>query len=250
MKHGDFSSLAKNYANYRPAYSPMVLDVILGMLPEKIKGADVGAGTGIWTKMLADKNVIMDAVEPNDEMRAEGAKFAPQVTWHKGSAEVTGLQDNMYDFVSMASSFHWADYDIAMKEFQRILKPGAYFIALWNPRKIENNPLLIDIENKLYSYKPDMQRKSSGNSTFCNGLFDKLKQTAMVEDVVYLEGEHIEKQSLETYIGLWRSVNDIQVQLGADNFEDFIQYIRTKVKSDEIIEAHYKTRAWIAKIKK
>lgn len=200
--------------------------------------------------MLADKGFQMDAVEPNDAMRAEGIKFAKNAAWHKGSAEESGLRENTYDFVSMASSFHWADYDAAMKEFQRILKPGGYFIALWNPRRIEINPLLADIENRLYSYKPDMQRKSSGNSVFCNGLFDKLKATSMVEDVLYLEGEHIEKQSRDTYLGLWRSVNDIQVQIGADNFEDFIQYICSRVKKDAIIEAHYKTRAWIAKIKK
>ncbi len=200
--------------------------------------------------MLADRGISMNAVEPNDAMRNEGMNFAKNVTWSKGSAEETGLSDNTYDFVSMASSFHWADYEVAMKEFQRILKPGGYFIALWNPRKIENNPLLVDIENKLYSYKPDMQRKSSGNSAFCNELFAKLKNSSMVEDVIYLEGEHIEKQSRETYLGLWRSVNDIQVQIGSENFEDFINYICTKINENDVIEAHYKTRAWVAKIRK
>ena len=72
----------------------------------------------------------------------------------------------------------------------------------------------------------------------------------MVEDVIYLEGEHIEKQSLEMYIGLWRSVNDIQVQLGTDNFEDFIQYIKSKININDSMKVDYKTRAWIAKIKK
>ena len=109
----------------------MVLDTILGILPSHtIQGADVGAGTGIWTKMLVNKNISMDAVEPNDAMRLEGTKFVPQINWVKGSAEQTGLQANNYDFVSMASSFHWANYELVMKEFQRILKPNGYFISI------------------------------------------------------------------------------------------------------------------------
>lgn len=31
MKHGDFTSLAANYAQYRPGYSPFVLDAFVGL---------------------------------------------------------------------------------------------------------------------------------------------------------------------------------------------------------------------------
>lgn len=252
MKHGDFTKLAENYVKYRPAYSPFVLDSFLGLFPgerEAITGADIGAGTGIWTKMLANRGITMHAVEPNDAMRTEGMQDVQNVTWHAGSAENTGLADSSVDFVCMASSFHWADYDVAMKEFQRVLKPGGFFVALWNPRRIETNPLLVDIENKLYSLKPEMQRKSSGNSDFCNNLLNKLHTTPCVSDVIYVEGIHTEFQNRQTYIGLWESVNDIQVQLGQEKFAEFLDYIRSTFTEDTTIEAQYTTRAWIAKIK-
>jgi ubiquinone/menaquinone biosynthesis C-methylase UbiE len=49
------------------------------------------------------------------------------------------LADGSVDLVSMASSFHWADFDTACDEFHRILRSGGVFVALWNPRLIEVN---------------------------------------------------------------------------------------------------------------
>ncbi len=49
----------------------------------------------------------------------------------------------------MASSLHWANFDKACDEFHRILRPGGVFVALWNPRFIEANPLLVEIEAQI-----------------------------------------------------------------------------------------------------
>ena len=117
MKHGDFTALAGDYAKFRPGYAPQVATAILGFVgrdPASIDAADVGAGTGIWTRILAARGLrSIVAVEPNDEMRAQGIESSSgtDITWVKGSAEATGLQDSSVDLVSMASSFHWADFD-------------------------------------------------------------------------------------------------------------------------------------------
>lgn len=136
MKHGDFTALAGDYARYRPGYAPSVVTAILA-LPERplaqIDAADVGAGTGIWTMMLAARGLhSITAVEPNDEMRREGilASRKMNISWRNGTGEVTGLASESVDFVSMASSFHWVDFNKACTEFQRILRRGGRFVAL------------------------------------------------------------------------------------------------------------------------
>ena len=56
MKHGDFTGLAADYARFRAGYAPQVAAAILGYTerrPAGIDAADVGAGTGIWTRTLA-----------------------------------------------------------------------------------------------------------------------------------------------------------------------------------------------------
>ena len=140
MKHGDFTGLAGDYAKFRPGYAPQVATAILGYVTRhgerdaaSIDFADIGAGTGIWTRTLAERGLrSVVAVEPNDDMRAQGIETSrgTDIVWHKGSAEATGLPDGSVDLVSMASSLHWADFDKACDEFHRILRPGGVFVAL------------------------------------------------------------------------------------------------------------------------
>src|SRR5690606_25421860 len=149
---------------------PSVLNglmALLGKPAEEIDFVDVGAGTGIWTRMVHDtgvKSVI--AVEPNDDMRAIGMADSTRtnIRWMSGSAEKTGLPNESADWLSMASSFHWADFESALREFHRVLRPKGRFTALWNPRLIEVNPLLVEIEDYLNTLRPNIQRVSSGRS--------------------------------------------------------------------------------------
>ena len=254
MKHGDFSELAENYSKYRPVYSNMVVDISCRTVrdffhSEEIKAVDAGAGTGIFSRMLESKGLNVTAVEPNDEMRKYGISDSEKmkIEFIDGTAEETGLPDHSFHLVTMASSFHWPDFHKATEEFQRILKPGGYFLSIWNTRAVERDPLTLNIEEKLKSIVPELKRKSSGRSAFCDSLHEKLSLCGHFKDVVYLEGFHMEKQSLDKYIGLWKSVNDVRVQAGEKRFQDFISYIEDITQNTSHINAHYQTRAWLAK---
>ncbi len=52
MKQGDFTGLAEDYSNCRPDYSQVVLQSLLRHTGAN-NVADVGAGTGIWSRMLS-----------------------------------------------------------------------------------------------------------------------------------------------------------------------------------------------------
>jgi ubiquinone/menaquinone biosynthesis C-methylase UbiE len=253
MKHGDFTGLAGDYAKFRPGYAPQVATAILGCLEREVASADaadVGAGTGIWTRILANRGLrSVVAIEPNDDMRGQGVESSRDtgVAWRKGSAEATGLAEQSVDLLTMASSFHWADFDRACAEFQRVLRPGGIFAALWNPRFIEANPLLVEIEAHITKLKPDIRRVSSGRSGLTERLTDMLSGKAQFADVLYLEGRHATRQTPVQYIGAWRSVNDLQVQLGPELFQKFLDFITERTANLSAIETTYLTRAWVAR---
>lgn len=255
FKAGDFTGLAKDYSQHRPDYCPSVLKALLGLLDKpiaEIDFVDIGAGTGIWTRMVDAAGVHgVTAVEPNDDMRENGIadSLHTNIRWLAGYAENTGLADASADWLSMASSFHWANFDAATKEFHRVLRTGGRFTALWNPRLIEVNPLLVEIEAYLGTLQPNIKRVSSGRSGITETLTERLNASPFFEDVVYLEGRHVIGMTPERYLGAWRSVNDLRVQLGVDKFNAFLAFVEQRIAGLQVIEATYLTRAWSARRK-
>lgn len=253
---GDFTGLAENYSKFRPAYSPFVLDGLLGLMHKPrtaVDFVDVGAGTGIWSRMVAQRDVAsVTAVEPNADMREFGIKDsqATKISWVEGNGEVTGLPSNSADLLTMASSFHWVDFVKGVAEFSRVLRNQGLFCALWNPRLLEVNPLLMEIENTLYTMAPHIKRVSSGRAAFTDTLTNKLTACEQFSDVMYLEGQHIVRQTPQEYIGVWWSVNDIRVQAGESCFAAFMDYVEKKVAGLDFIETTYQTRAWVARVSK
>jgi SAM-dependent methyltransferase len=250
IKHGNFDSLAGDYAQYRPGYAPSIVAAVLSLVgrpAHEVDAVDIGAGTGIWTRMLAAQGLrSVTAVEPSDEMRRYGLLHSQErsIVWRRGTAEETDLSPRAYDLVTMASSFHWVDFDKGCTEFQRILRPGGRFVALWNPRMIELNPLLVEIEHEITRLNPKVQRVSSGRSGLADKLTDMLWAKPGFDDVVYLEARHVATQTPEQYLGAWRSVNDLRVQLGSELFTQFLHFVERKTVDLAAIETTYLTRAW------
>ena len=96
-----------------------------------LRAADIGAGTGKMSELLARRGLIVDAVEPSEAMRAQ-ASSVEGVTWHEGVAEETGLPNGVYDIVVFAQSWHWMDPERAGLEAARILAPGGVLAIVWN----------------------------------------------------------------------------------------------------------------------
>ena len=90
---GRFSDRAADYVRYRPSYPPAAIELILEGLgsPADLTVADIGAGTGISARLVADRGVRVIAVEPGDGMRSAAAPH-DNVTWVAGLAEATGLE--------------------------------------------------------------------------------------------------------------------------------------------------------------
>ena len=256
LNKGDFALLAKNYSKSRPDYSPQVVKALSRYIDKpiyEVDFVDVGAGTGIWTRLIYDTGVRSTiAIEPNNEMRNFGIEDSKHknIQWLSGSAENTGLAENTADWVSMASSFHWAETDIALSEFSRILKPEGLLTLVWNPRLIEVNPLLVEIEAFLKSLLPKMERISSGYSKFTENLTNTLTNHASFDCVLYIEGRHNIQMKPERYLQAWKSVNDIQVQLGPNRFDQFLKFVENIISNEQFINTTYVTRSWSAVNKK
>ena len=132
-----YTNKAKAYARYRWDYAPEALQTILEIsgLGADAVAADLGAGTGIFTRQLARAAAQVIAVEPNVEMRHEAAvQLAeyPQARILAASGEHTTIDSHSVDLVSVAQAIHWFQPEPARSEILRILKPGGWLALLRN----------------------------------------------------------------------------------------------------------------------
>ncbi len=132
---GRFSDRAGDYAVARPSYPGAAIDALFEGLGDAgdVVVADLGAGTGISSRLLAARGAHVLAIEPNAPMR-EAAEPDPRVEWVGGTAEATGLEEASVDLVTAFQAFHWFDHPRALREIVRILRPGGRAAVISNER--------------------------------------------------------------------------------------------------------------------
>lgn len=125
---------AADYERVRPSYPTRALAVLadaLDLKPGK-RVADLGAGTGKFTRLLALTGAQVVAVEPVAAMRERLTEILPQVSAVPGVAEATGLPTACVDAVVAAQAWHWFDGPAALREIERITGPGGRLGLVWN----------------------------------------------------------------------------------------------------------------------
>jgi len=138
-----FGPAAGLYDSIRPSYPREAVQWALaplgpGSAPVNGSGAwrvaDIGAGTGIMTRLLADAGYDVVAVEPDSLMRTRLVEATPGVTAVAGSAEELPFDDAGIDAAVAAQSYHWFEHSRAHTELARVIRPGGVFAAIWNHR--------------------------------------------------------------------------------------------------------------------
>ena len=130
-----FSTRADAYGAGRPSYPAASIATIFDGLgdPATLFAADLGAGTGISSRLLANCGAKVLAIEPNAAMRG-AAQAHPGVRFIDGTAEHTTLEAGSVDAVTAFQAWHWFDRSAATTEAHRILRPTGRLAVIYNER--------------------------------------------------------------------------------------------------------------------
>ncbi|BBH19353.1 methyltransferase [Paenibacillus baekrokdamisoli] len=149
-----FSNRVENYVKYRPSYPEMAVDYLCEEAGLEVSDilADIGSGTGIFTRKLLERSYRVVAIEPNAEMRHAAEAMLSEYsnfTSVNGTAEATTLAEHSVSCIVSAQAFHWFELSKTKEEFNRILKPNGKVALIWNKRLSDTDAFAIEYEQLL-----------------------------------------------------------------------------------------------------
>ncbi|HLY28178.1 MAG TPA: class I SAM-dependent methyltransferase [Aggregatilineales bacterium] len=134
-----FMGFAQHYDQYRPAPPKIILDILtqLARVERPHCVVDIGSGTGLATRLWADRAGEVIGIEPSADMRREAeSRPLSNVRYQHGLSTQTGLGDSVADIVTVSQALHWMEPVGTFAEVARILRPGGVFAAFdndWKP---------------------------------------------------------------------------------------------------------------------
>ncbi|NJK55879.1 MAG: class I SAM-dependent methyltransferase [Pleurocapsa sp. SU_5_0] len=241
-----FSDRAQDYAKYRPSYPSEAINCILEQLGESssLIAADIGAGTGISSRLLADRGVKVIAIEPNVAMRQVAQKH-PLVEFRDGSAENTKLPDKSVDLVTCFQSFHWFNPKPTLTEFARILQPEGRIALVWNDRDLDGGDRFTRehdyIITQASNNSPIHSRLDGKSGTFIKSLFP------LVSQHIFSSQQAFTKDSL---IGLAMSASYIpqEGKVHQQLLQDLANLHQKYCDEQSLVYLKYKTSVYLASL--
>lgn len=144
-----YDGIAACYDRARPDYPPAAVAVLSAGAGDLI--ADIGAGTGIFSRQLAHAfpAARVVGVEPGEDMRqtAEAASRAfPNLSFVAGEAEALPFPDGSLTLVTAATATHWFDRPAFYAQAFRCLRMGGRLAIVQNMRRWWDSPFLAAYE--------------------------------------------------------------------------------------------------------
>jgi len=198
-----FGEIAETYDKARPTYPDGVIDVLVADGGGRI--LDVGCGTGIASRLLAQRGCEVLGLEPDLRMAAVARRHGLSV--EEGAFEEWDAQGRRFDVLSAGQSWLWVDPEAGARKAAEVLRPGGRIGLFWNqsfpsadirpaidevyaraaPQIAANSVLLGDRHSRLYGSIAESLRRS--------GRFLGVRMETFAHEVDYSTDQWLELAS-------------------------------------------------------
>jgi SAM-dependent methyltransferase len=125
-----FDQQAECYDRSRPSYPAAVIDQLLFPEPAGLEVLDVGCGTGIASRQMAEQGANVLGVEAAPGMAEIARNHGIEV--EVGAFEDWDAAGRTFDRVISAQAWHWLDLPVSTPKAARLLRPGGRLCLMWN----------------------------------------------------------------------------------------------------------------------
>ncbi|MDA7978650.1 MAG: class I SAM-dependent methyltransferase [Pirellulales bacterium] len=227
MKLGDFTENAAIYEDARPSYPDRLVQDLIADAGVKSGSsiAEIGAGTGKFTRMLVQRGLRVTALEPSAAMR-DAAPQMKNVTWTDGTFTQTRLPGESQDWIVAAQSFHWANPKTDLPELRRVLRSDCRLTIFWNDRLNDRHPVLrraVEIISEIVPNFDEAYRQLNWSEI--------LTSSGDFSDVIVRTQEHVFPMSSTQFLNYWRSHNRFTVTAGEERREQVLRELKAYLDS-------------------
>lgn len=241
MNEEKFTGKADVYDRYRPTYPAELID----WLYEKTHAetvADIGAGTGIFTKCLSAKSWKITAVEPNADMLEMLRKNLSGIEIVNAPAEDTGIPSASVDLVTAATAFHWFDKEKFKAECKRIFTSNGRLALVWNNHR--ENDFMHERDSVFLKYCGICDSATGGEKSG-----DLFLRNEYFSEMEYFSVKHGMIMDEEQFVGYSLS-HSYSLKKGDENYEKFVGKLREifrKYQRGGRVEVPYETTCYLGK---
>ena len=125
-----FDQEAERYDRCRPRYPDVVIDELLGPEPSGLDVLDVGCGTGVAARPMAERGAKVLGVELAPRMAAVAHRYGIEV--EVGAFEEWEPAGRRFDRVTSAQAWHWLDMPAATAKAASLLRPNGILGLIWS----------------------------------------------------------------------------------------------------------------------
>jgi SAM-dependent methyltransferase len=206
-----FNKAANDYDKYRPNYPKKALNDMLSLsgIGLESKLLEVGCGTGQATKSLAERGLMIDAIELGPDLAEIAAKNVsrwPRVQVIVGNYEDYKFKTEEYNLIYSAQAFHWIEPSIRLQKSAHLLQQNGSLALLYNStNKLEGTLAILSERLQKLTGNPigspniteDMERWKT-----------EIKESKLFDNLIINEYPWCAIYNIEAYQGLYNTYSD------------------------------------------
>ncbi len=164
----DFGRTASDYAKYRDIYPKELYDRLLSLGVGKHGSfwLDLGTGTGVIPRGLADNGANIIGVDISEEQIKQAEKLSnnyKNIQYKACAVEDLEFADNSFDVITACQCFWYFDPEIIVDKIKHMLKPNGLFLKIYmsylkeDPIARESNALVKQLNPNWVGGSPAVQ---------------------------------------------------------------------------------------------
>jgi SAM-dependent methyltransferase/Icc-related predicted phosphoesterase len=251
-----YDGLAARYGRVRPSYPSDSIALLQAGKDDLV--VDVGAGTGIFTRLLAARlaEARVIGIEASQDMYREAQRVSAgiaNVSFIQGRAEALPLDNNAVRLLTVATAIHWFDRPAFYKEVVRCLRRDGELLVYQNIRRWWQSAFLADYETL---HEAAVEGYHRGRYPASHGGYDELDVARELSvrtdfsDIEVSEFTWSQQMSIDEFIDFSQSSSITQRAVMAMGREAYLEALRALLErhaAEGLVEISYLTRVTSAK---